>query len=91
MITVKQKAVNPYKNRHTYWLCDCDCGKTNILIDGEMLESVDENYRYAETFSDALINQIHFLLKEVKIHSRKEVYDLLSKDSLKRIAARLKF
>lgn len=62
-----------------------------VLIDEEMLESVDENYRYAETFSDALINQIHFLLKEVKIHSRKEIYDLLSKDSLKRIAARLKF
>ena len=39
MITVKQKAVNPYKNRHTYWLCDCDCGKTNILIDGANLKA----------------------------------------------------
>ena len=39
MITVKKKAVNPYKNRHTYWLCDCDCGKTNILIDGESLKA----------------------------------------------------
>ena len=39
MITVKKKAVNPYKNRHTYWLCDCDCGKTNILIDGENLKA----------------------------------------------------
>ena len=39
MITVKKKAVNPYKNRRTYWLCDCDCGKTNILIDGESLKA----------------------------------------------------
>lgn len=62
-----------------------------VLIDEEMLESVDENYRYAETFSDRLINQVHFILKGVSIHSRDDVYQLLSKESLKKIAVQLKF
>ena len=71
MITVKQKAVNPYKNRHTYWLCDCDCGKTNILIDGANLKS-------GRTQSCGCINysigeqNIEFLLKENNISYIKE-------------------
>ena len=71
MITVKQKTVNPYKNRHTYWLCDCDCGKTNILIDGE-------NLKAGHTKSCGCINysieeqNIEFLLKENNISYIKE-------------------
>ena len=71
MITVKQKTVNPYKNRHTYWLCDCDCGKTNILIDGESLKA-------GRTKSCGCINysigerNIELLLKENNISYIKE-------------------
>ena len=39
-LVVNRKTNNPYPgNRHTYWLCDCDCGKTDVLVDGENLKS----------------------------------------------------
>ncbi len=39
-LVVISKAPNPSnsKNRHTYWYCNCDCGKTNVLKDGENLK-----------------------------------------------------
>lgn len=39
-LVVNRKTNNPYPgNRHTYWLCDCDCGRSDILVDGENLKS----------------------------------------------------
>ena len=39
-LVVNRKTNNPYPgNRHTYWLCDCDCGQTEVLVDGENLKS----------------------------------------------------
>ena len=26
-----------YKSRHTFWYCNCDCGKTNLIKDGQNL------------------------------------------------------
>ena len=71
-LVVNRKTNNPYPgNRHTYWLCDCDCGKTNILIDGE-------NLKAGHTKSCGCINysigeqNIEFLLKENNISYIKE-------------------
>lgn len=39
-LVVNRKTNNPYpSNRHTYWLCDCDCGQMEVLVDGENLKS----------------------------------------------------
>ena len=73
MITVKQKGINPHKNksRHTYWVCDCDCGRKDILIDGEQLKN-------GHTKSCGCINysigeqNIELLLKENNISYIKE-------------------
>lgn len=62
-----------------------------VLIDEEMLESVDENYLHECTFSDHLINQVHFVLKEQEISSLEEVRKLLSFSSLKGIARKIVF
>jgi hypothetical protein len=56
-----------------------------------MLESVDENYLHEETFSDHLINQIHFILKEKEIHGLPELEKIVNKQSLKAIASKLTF
>lgn len=62
-----------------------------ILIDEEMLESVDENYLRESSFSDHLINQIHFILKDKEISSLEEIRELLSYPSLKEIAKKIVF
>lgn len=62
-----------------------------ILLDEEIYGSTDENYLHEETFSDHLINQIHFILKDKEIHSLSEVRNLLSFSSLKEISKKLHF
>lgn len=62
-----------------------------ILIDEEMQGSEDENYLDEETFSDHLINQIHFILKSKEISSIKDIRDLLNFQSLKNIAKKIEF
>lgn len=38
-LTVIAKANPPIKtSNHTYWWCNCDCGTTNLVIDGENLK-----------------------------------------------------
>lgn len=62
-----------------------------ILIDEEIQGSEDENYLDEETFSDHLINQIHFILKSKEISSIKDIRDLLNFQSLKNIAKKIEF
>ena len=39
-LKVIKKIDNPLvKNRHSYWLCECECGTQNLIIDGENLKS----------------------------------------------------
>ncbi len=62
-----------------------------ILIDEESEGSDDENYKEESTFSDHLINQIHFILKDKEINSLKDVDSLLSLESLKNIVKKIRF
>ena len=83
------------KTSFSYWIEDSMLALIRravlILIDEEMLESVDENYLHEETFSDHLINQIHFILKEKEIHGLPELEKIVNKQSLKAIASKLTF
>ncbi len=62
-----------------------------ILIDEESEGSDESSYKEESTFSDHLINQIHFILKEKEISSLKDVDELLSFESLKNIARKMTF
>ncbi len=62
-----------------------------ILIDEELKGTLDENYLSESSFSDHLINQIHFILKNKEISSLKEIRELLSYPSLKEIAKKIVF
>lgn len=39
-LVITGKAPNPTngKNRHTFWYCDCDCGNTSLIKDGENIK-----------------------------------------------------
>ncbi len=60
-----------------------------ILMNEEMNGSSDEDYDFAGTESDLLVNALHFALKEKSIGSFEETMDLLSDNSLKKIASSL--
>lgn len=62
-----------------------------ILIDEEMNGADDEDYKEESTFSDHLINQTHFVLKDKELNSLKDIDDLLSFPSLKEIAKKINF
>lgn len=62
-----------------------------ILLDEEMNGSGDEDYRYEETFSDHLINEVHRALEDKEINAIQDIEELLSFKSLKDIARKLKF
>lgn len=62
-----------------------------ILIDEELNGSTDEDYKFEETFSDHLINQVHFILKRLEINSTKDIEELLDFISLKNITSKLEF
>ncbi len=63
-----------------------------ILIGEELCfgKESDLPYGFAETQSDRIINQLHFLLKGTVINSERQVADLLSDASISRLAAKLK-
>lgn len=90
----------PYEEKHpsttfSYWIEKSMLALLRraimILIDEEMLESIDENYLHEYSFSDHLINQIHFILKKKEISSLEDIRKLLSFPSLKEIAKKIVF
>jgi hypothetical protein len=60
-----------------------------ILMDEEIKGSADEDYDFAATQSDLVVNALHFALKEKTIESFREAMDLLSDDSLKNLSLSL--
>lgn len=56
-----------------------------ILFDEERQGSTEEDYDYAATPSDLLVNRLHNKLKNVKIDSYDDLVQFLSEDSLKTI------
>jgi hypothetical protein len=54
-----------------------------FLLDEEIHGSQDEDYDFAATSSDCLINALHFALKKVSLTSLKDVTSLLSDEYLK--------
>jgi hypothetical protein len=60
-----------------------------ILLQEEMNGSKDEDYDYAATESDALINKMHRVLKKESFTSYAQIVSFLSEDSLKKLALRL--
>ncbi len=58
-----------------------------ILIEEEYNGSSDEDYQKSANETDALINALHFCLKEKKIASSNDLMLLLSDDSLRSLAA----
>lgn len=62
-----------------------------ILLEEEMAGSQDDDYDFAATPSDILINKLHKLLKKKILGSAEDVIDLLSDDSLRKIAVDLAY
>lgn len=60
-----------------------------LLLQEEMNGSKDEDYDFAATYSDTLINKIHFLYKKKEIHSSQDIRDLISDEGLRELAAHL--
>jgi hypothetical protein len=60
-----------------------------ILLQEELAGSTDEDYDFAATESDALINRLHRLCKSLPISSYADVIQQLSDSSLKALALRL--
>jgi len=60
-----------------------------ILMDEENKGSSDEDYDFAATQSDLMVNALHFALKEKSIGSFEEAMDLLNDDSLRKISLSL--
>lgn len=56
-----------------------------ILFDEESQGSTDEDYDYAATSSDILINTLHKKLKKVEIRSYSDLIGFLSDDNLKKL------
>jgi hypothetical protein len=61
-----------------------------VLLEEEIAGSTDEDYDYAATTSDLIINQLHQLLKKKEIKTFLDVHDLLSDSSLKGLASLLR-
>jgi hypothetical protein len=60
-----------------------------ILLQEEMNGSRDEDYDYAATESDALINKMHRVLKKETFTSYPQIVNFLSDESLKKLGLRL--
>lgn len=60
-----------------------------ILLQEEMNGSKDEDYDYAATESDALINKMHRVLKKESFASYQQIVDFVSDKSLKELGLRL--
>jgi hypothetical protein len=58
-----------------------------VLLEEEIAGSEDEDYDYAATTSDLIINQLHKLLKKKEIKTFLDVHDLLSDASLKALGS----
>jgi hypothetical protein len=58
-----------------------------VLLEEEIAGSKDEDYDYAATTSDLIINQLHKLLKKKEIKTFLDVHDLLSDASLKALGS----
>lgn len=59
------------------------------LIDEEIADSTDENYKVQQCETDKIINKSHFLLKNYEINNFDDIKKLLSDNSLKSIASKL--
>ncbi len=92
LINLEEK--NP-QMKFTYWIENSMLSLLRraiiILIDEEMNGADDDDYNEEETFSDHLINQTHFALKEKEINSLKDIDELLSPESLKSIVKKITF
>lgn len=60
-----------------------------ILIDEEYQKEAKIDYNFANNETDALINSLHYLLKDEKIEDIHDLLALLEDDNLKKIAALL--
>jgi hypothetical protein len=60
-----------------------------ILLQEEMNGSKDEDYDYAATESDALINKLHRVLKKETYATYQSIVDFLADESLRKLAYRL--
>lgn len=60
-----------------------------VLLQEEMAGSSDEDYDYAASESDALINKMHRLLKKTSLRSYADILQLMSESSLRELALRL--
>lgn len=83
------------KTKYAYWIENSILALLRraiiILMSEEIEGSNDENYSSEETFSDHLINQLHFILKDIEINNTKDINNLLSFASLKNLALRIHF
>jgi len=59
------------------------------LLEEEMAGSTDEAYQKAETPIDTIINALHKLLKQTRVSSYQEAYDLVLEGTLKRLAEKI--
>lgn len=59
-----------------------------VLISEEYEGSEDEDYDFASSETDTLINNLHFLLKKKRIATKDDLKKLLSEEELKAIAER---
>lgn len=57
-----------------------------VLISEEYEGAEDEDYDFASSETDTLINQLHFALKNKRIGSKEDLKQLLSEEELKKIA-----
>lgn len=62
-----------------------------IMFQEELKGATDEDYDFAATPSDILVNSLHFALKKKTINTAQDFLDLISDLSLKAIAPRLDY
>ncbi len=59
------------------------------LLEEEMAGSTDDAYMHAETPIDTIINALHKLLKQTKVLTYQDAFDLVSESALKRLAEKI--
>lgn len=89
-----KKTENLYPNiKFNYWLEEGILALLRrcliSLLEEENEGSTDKNYLKAETFTDNVINKLHFVLKDYQIKSYYDIKKLLSDDSLKIISKKI--